>query len=257
MPDSGDNFYCVKNLKQAEAAAEERRQAERERNLAGEKVTLDNIFNVLAEQKKAELPIIVKGDVFGSIETLKGQLGKIGSEEVKVTIKHSAVGGINDSDVTLAEATGAIIIGFNVTASGKARKQAAAKGVDIRYYDVIYELIDDVKRAAEGLLDPELKLEVLGQAEVRAVFRITKVGMVAGCYVTSGSIRRNAQIRVTRDDIVIEKDRRLNQLKRFKEDAKEVASGNECGMLIDGYDDIKEGDVLECYLTQEVRRTLD
>ena len=207
--------------------------------------------------KKAELPIIVKGDVFGSIETLKGQLGKIGSEEVKVTIKHSAVGGINDSDVTLAEATGAIIIGFNVTASGKARKQAEAKGVDIRYYDVIYELIDDVKRAAEGLLDPELKLEVLGQAEVRAVFRITKVGMVAGCYVTSGSIRRNAQIRVTRDDIVIEKDRRLNQLKRFKEDAKEVASGNECGMLIDGYDDIKEGDVLECYLTQEVRRTLD
>ena len=257
LPDSGDNFYCVKNLKQAEAAAEERRQAERERNLAGEKVTLDNIFNVLAEQKKAELPIIVKGDVFGSIETLKGQLGKIGSEEVKVTIKHSAVGGINDSDVTLAEATGAIIIGFNVTASGKARKQAEAKGVDIRYYDVIYELIDDVKRAAEGLLDPELKLEVLGQAEVRAVFRITKVGMVAGCYVTSGSIRRNAQIRVTRDDIVIEKDRRLNQLKRFKEDAKEVASGNECGMLIDGYDDIKEGDVLECYLTQEVRRTLD
>ena len=156
-----------------------------------------------------------------------------------------------------AEATGAIITGFNVTASGKARKQAEAKGVDIRYYDVIYELIDDVKRAAEGLLDPELKLEVLGQAEVRAVFRITKVGMVAGCYVTSGSIRRNAQIRVTRDDIVIEKDRRLNQLKRFKEDAKEVASGNECGMLIDGYDDIKEGDVLECYLTQEVRRTLD
>ena len=139
----------------------------------------------------------------------------------------------------------------------KLGKQAEAKGVDIRYYDVIYELIDDVKRAAEGLLDPELKLEVLGQAEVRAVFRITKVGMVAGCYVTSGSIRRNAQIRVTRDDIVIEKDRRLNQLKRFKEDAKEVASGNECGMLIDGYDDIKEGDVLECYLTQEVRRTLD
>ncbi len=257
LPDSGDNFYCVKNLKQAEAAAEERRRSERERNLAGEKVTLDNIFNVLAEQKKAELPIIVKGDVFGSIETLKAQLGKIGSEEVKVTIKHSAVGGINDSDVTLAEATGAIIIGFNVTASGKARKQAESKGVDIRYYDVIYELIDDVKRAAEGLLDPELKLEVLGQAEVRAVFRISKVGMVAGCYVTSGSIRRNAQIRVTRDDIVIEKDRRLNQLKRFKEDAKEVASGNECGMLIDGYDDIKEGDVLECYLTQEVRRTLD
>ena len=257
LPDSGDNFYCVKNIKQAEAAAGERRLSERERNLAGEKVTLDNIFSVLAEQKKAELPIILKGDVFGSIETLKGQLGKIGSEEVKVTVKHSAVGGINDSDVALAEATGAIIIGFNVTASGKARKQAEAKGVDIRYYDVIYELIDDVKRAAEGLLDPELKLEILGQAEVRAVFRITKVGMVAGCYVTSGSIRRNAQIRVTRNGIVIENDRRLNQLKRFKEDAKEVASGNECGMLIDGYDDIKEGDVLECYLTQEVRRTLD
>ena len=182
---------------------------------------------------------------------------KIGSDEVSCVVKHSAVGGVNESDVQLAEASGAIIVGFNVTAPGKVRKLAEQKKVDIRFYDVIYDLTDDVTKAAEGLLDPELKLEVLGHAEVRAVFKVSKVGMVAGCYVTDGNIQRNAQIRVTRDDIVVEKDRRLVQLKRFKDEVKEVNAGQECGMKIDGYDDIREGDVLECYLTKEVRRTLN
>ena len=256
VPDAGDKFYVVKSLREAEAAAQERRDQEREKNLAQEKVTLDNIFEKLSEAGRKELPLVVKADVQGSLETLRATLSKIGSEEVVVAVKHSAVGGVNESDIALAEAAGAIVLGFNVTAPAKARKAAEAKGVDVRFYDVIYDLTDDVTRAAEGLLEPELKLEVLGHAEVREVFKISKVGMVAGCYVTDGVIERAAQIRVTRDDIVVEKDRRLEQLKRFKDDAKSVNAGQECGMLIDGYDDIKPGDVLECYKTLEVRRTL-
>jgi translation initiation factor IF-2 len=256
VPDAGDKFYVVKNLRDAEAAAEERKAQERERSLTREKVTLDNIFEKLSESDRKELPLIVKADVQGSLETLGATLSRIGSEEVQVAIKHAAVGGVNESDVALAEAAGAIIVGFNVTAPGAVRKAAEAKGVDIRFYDVIYDLTDDVTRAAEGLLEPELKLEVLGHAEVRDVFKVSKVGMIAGCYVTEGVIERHARIRVTREDIVIEKDRRLEQLKRFKDDVKEVHSGQECGMRIEGYDDIRVGDVLECYKTLEVRRTL-
>jgi len=256
LPDAGDRFFVVDSLKEAEAAAEERRRLERERELAAPKITLDNIFAHIEEGKKKDLPLVVKADVQGSVETLRVVLGKIGSDEVRVSVKHSAVGGINESDVTLAEATGAIIVGFNVTTTSKARQLAEAKGVDIRLYDVIYDITDDVEKAAAGLLDPELKLEVLGHAEVRDVFKITRVGAVAGCYITDGVVERNAQIRVTRDGIVIEKDRRLDQLKRFKDDVKEVKSGMECGMKIDGYDDIKVGDVLECYKTIAVARTL-
>ncbi|MFK7960503.1 MAG: translation initiation factor IF-2 [Phycisphaerales bacterium] len=257
VPDAGDKFYVVKNQREAEAAAGERKHQEREKSLATEKVTLDNIFDHLKTQGRKELPLIVKADVQGSLETLRAQLPKIGSEEVATVIKHAAVGGVNEADIQLAEASGAIIVGFNVTAPGRARKLAEQKGVELRFYDVIYDLTDDVTQAAEGLLEPELKLEVLGHAEVKQVFKISKVGSVAGCYVTDGVIRRDAQIRVTRDNIVIEKDRRLVVLKRFKDEAKEVNAGQECGMRIDGYDDIREGDVLECYLTKEVRRTLN
>jgi translation initiation factor IF-2 len=193
--------------------------------------------------------------VQGSVEALKGMLAKLPTEEVVVSVKSASAGGINESDVSLAEATKAIIVGFNVTSSGKARQLAEAKGIEIRLYEVIYDLIDDVTKAARGLLAPELKLEVLGHAEVRQVFKISKVGAIAGCYVTDGVVERNAQIRVTRDGIVVEKDRRLEQLKRFKDDAKEVRAGNECGMKIVGYDDIKVGDVLECYKTVTVQRT--
>jgi translation initiation factor IF-2 len=203
-----------------------------------------------------ELPVIVKGDVQGSIETLRSTIGNIGNDEATIAIKHSAVGGINESDVNLAEACGGIIVGFNVTSSAKARRLAEQKGVEIRYYEVIYNLIEELKNALEGLLDPEIKLEVFGHAEVKDVFTISKLGMVAGCYVTDGIIERNQQIRVTRDGIVVESDRKLNQLKRFKDDAKEVKSGQECGMNIEGYSDIKVGDVIECYKTIEVKRTL-
>ncbi|MBT4530713.1 MAG: translation initiation factor IF-2 [Phycisphaerae bacterium] len=256
VPDAGDKFYIVKSLKAAEASAKERVQKERQANLAVEKITLDNIFDQMKSADVRELPVIVKGDVQGSIETLRSSVGKIGNDEAKISIKHSAVGGVNESDVNLAEASGGIIAAFNVTSSSKARRLAEQKGVEIRYYDVIYDLIDDLTKALEGLLDPEIKLEVLGHAEVRDVFKISKVGMIAGCYVTDGSIERHKQIRVTRDGIVVEADRRLDQLKRFKDDAKEVKSGQECGMNIDGYSDIKVGDVIECYTSLEVKRTL-
>jgi translation initiation factor IF-2 len=251
VPDAGDRMFVVKNLREAEAAAKERVAHERQRLLAREQVTLDNILERMTLAGKKELPIILKADVQGSVETITASIAKMTTEEVRVTVKHAAVGGINESDVMLANASGAIIIGFNVTGSAKVRRAAEDKGVDIRYYDVIYDITDDIGKAILGLLDPIHRIEILGHAEVREVFRITKVGMVAGCYCTDGSIQRNALIRVTRNDIVIEADRKLSQLKRFKDDSKEVRSGQECGMLIDGYDDIKPGDVLECYLSHE------
>ncbi len=256
LPDAGDSFFCTKSVKEAEEAAEERRRIERERELAAPKITLDNIFEHMGKAQVKELSLVVKADVQGSAEALRSELAKIKTDEVAVSVKHCAVGGINESDVALASATGALIVGFNVTSSGKARTQAEQKGIEIRLYEVIYDLVDDVTKAASGLLAPEIKLEVLGHAEVRQVFKISKVGMIAGCYVTDGTIERNAQIRVTRNGIVVEKDRRLEQLKRFKDDAKEVRAGNECGMKIVGYDDIKEGDVLECYRTTSVSRSM-
>jgi translation initiation factor IF-2 len=253
VPDAGDQVFVVKNLREAESAAKERVASERQRSLTRERVTLDNILDHMSEAGKKELPIILKADVQGSVETIAAALAKMSNEEVRVSLKHAAVGGISESDVSLADASGAIIIGFNVTAPGKVRRAADDAGVDIRYYDVIYDITDDIEKAITGMLEPEHRIEILGHAEVREVFRVSKVGMVAGCYVTSGAIQRSALIRVTRDDIVIENDRKLSQLKRFKDDAKEVKSGQECGMLIDGYDDIKAGDVLECYVSHEVR----
>ncbi|TDJ57830.1 MAG: translation initiation factor IF-2 [Planctomycetota bacterium] len=256
VPDAGDNFYVVKNIRAAEAAAAERINREREKELAKGKISLENIFEKMKGLQSKQLPLVVKADVRGSVDVVAAALADLSTDDITISIKHAAVGGINESDVVLAQASGAIVIGFNVTSSLQARRVADARSTEIRLYDVIYDVIDDVRKAAEGLLDPELKLEVLGHAEVREVFKISKVGMVAGCYVTDGVILRNAQIRVTREDIVIEKDRRLNQLRRFKDDAKEARSGQECGMKIDGYDDIKVGDVLECYKTLVVPRKL-
>jgi translation initiation factor IF-2 len=253
VPDAGDKFYVVGSLKEAESAADERTQRDRERNLVVEKISLDNIFEQFEKGQKKVLPLVIKADVQGSIDALTGAVQKLSTDEVTIAIKHAGVGGINESDILLADAARAIVIGFNVTASSGARQEAEARRLDIRLYDVIYDITDDVTKAIEGMLEPEHKLEVLGHAEVRQVFKISKVGMIAGCYATDGVIERNAQIRVTREDIVIEKDRRLSQLKRFKDDVKEVRAGQECGMKIDGYDDIKVGDILECYKTTEVK----
>jgi translation initiation factor IF-2 len=259
VPDAGDKFYVTDSLRKAEDIAEQRRDIERKRDLAARsKVSLDNVFEQMQAGEVKELRVVVKADVQGSVEVLRKTLEEVGAdnEEVAVRVLHAAVGGITESDVLLAEASDAVIIGFQVIASAHARAEAERRNVDIRLYRVIYNVLDDVKNALEGMLNPQQREEVLGHAEVREVFRVSKVGMVAGCYVTDGVVRRNALIRVTRDDIVIEHDRVLSSLKRFKDDAREVRSGMECGMSISGYDDVRAGDVLECYVQTEVKQTL-
>ena len=257
--DAGDKFYVVDSLRKAQDAAEQRRSRERQAALASPKLTLDSLFTQMQAQQQTdakEIKIVLKTDQQGTVDVLKNECEKVKTPEVRVRVLHSAVGGITESDVLLADASRAVIIGFNVIPSGKARQLAESKGVEIRTYQVIYDITDDLKKAAEGLLAPEIREEVLGHADVRAVFKISKVGSVAGCYVTDGTVQRDALIRVTRNGVVIEHDRRLAQLKRVKDDAKEVRAGIECGMKIDGYDDIKEGDVLECYRKVEVKRSL-
>ena len=257
LPDAGDKFYCVGSLKEAEKAADQRRERERLEQLAQPKVTLDSMFSQMAESELKEILVVLKADVQGSVDVLKSEIEKVSGEEVKVRVIHSAVGGITESDILLANASNAVIIGFNVIANAKGRSLAETKGVEIRNYQVIYHIVEDMKKAAEGMLAPEIRQEVLGHAEVREVFKVSKVGAIAGCYVTDGIVQRDAFIRVTRDGVVVENDRKLEQLKRFKDDAKEVRSNMECGMKVAGYDDIKVGDVIECYKSVEIKRTLD
>jgi len=266
--DAGDKFYVTPTLKQAEEAAEQRRHRERQTALAQPKLTLDSLFSQMqqtqqgaapgapAQPETKEIKIVLKTDQQGTVDVLKNECEKIKTEEIKVRVLDAGVGGITESNVLLADASRAIIIGFNVIPSGKARQLAEQKGVEIRTYQVIYDIVEDLKKAAEGMLAPELREEILGHAEVRAVFRISKVGAIAGCYTTDGTVQRDALIRVTRNGVVVEHDRKLAQLKRVKDDVREVRAGMECGMKIDGYDDIKEGDVLECYKKVEVKRTL-
>ncbi len=256
LPDAGDKFFIVDSLRTAQDAAEQRQQLDRERELAVPKVTLDSMFAQLKEKEIKELLVVVKADVQGSVDVIKKSVEGVSTDAVKVRVLHAASGGITESDVSLSAASGAVIMGFNVIPSGLARSTAEQKGVEIRTYQVIYELIDDVKKAAGGLLTPDIKEEILGHADVRQVFKVSKVGAIAGCYITDGTIERNAFIRITRNGVVFENARVLEQLKRFKDDVKEVRAGQECGMKIVGYDDIKEGDVLECYRKVEVARTL-
>ncbi len=257
LPDAGDKFYCVGSLKEAEKAAEQRRERERLEQLAQPKVTLDSMSSQMADSELKEILVVLKADVQGSVDVLKSEIEKVSGDEVKVRVIHSAVGGITESDILLANASSAVIIGFNVIANAKGRTLAEAKRVEIRNYQVIYHIVEDMKKAAEGLLAPEIREEVLGHAEVRQVFKVSKVGAIAGCYVTDGIVQRDAFIRVTRDGVVVENNRKLDQLKRFKDDAKEVRANMECGMKVAGYDDIKEGDVIECYKSVEIKRTLD
>ncbi|MCC6322509.1 MAG: translation initiation factor IF-2 [Phycisphaerales bacterium] len=256
LPNAGDKFYIVDSLREAQEAAEQRRLRERDAQLAQPKVTLDSLLSQMKDTDLKEILIVLKADVQGSVDVLKHEIERVKTDEVKARVLHAAVGGITESDVLLADASRAVIIGFNVIASNKARQLAEQKSVEIRTYQVIYEITDDIKKAAEGLLAPERRTQILGHADVRRVFKISKVGAVAGCFVTDGVIERDALIRVTRNGVVIENDRKLEQLKRVKDDAKEVRAGLECGMKIVGYDDIKEGDVLECYKNVEVKRTL-
>ncbi len=257
VAEAGDKFYVVADLDQARTAAEDRRHRTRTRQLAaGPKATLESLLSKIEQGETSEVPLIIKADVQGSIEALRGSLEKLSTAEAKVNILHAAVGGVTIGDVTLAEASGALIIGFNAVPDAACRQMAEEKGVDIRVYRVIYDIVDDVRKALEEGLTPELREETLGRAEVRQVFKVSRVGSIAGCHVLDGVVNRNARVRVIRNNIVVMDERTLESLKRFKDDVREVRSGMECGLKIAGFDDIKEGDTLEFYKTVEVARSL-
>ncbi len=251
VPNSGDILFAVEQEKLTKLVAEERKNKERENMIkASQTVTLDDVFNKIAEGGMKGLNIIVKADVQGSVEAVKQSLEKLSNEEVKVRVIHAAAGAINESDIMLAESSGAIIIGFNVRPDSNAKQIAERSGVDIKLYRVIYEAIEDVEKALKGMLAPKFTEVYLGKAEVREVFKISGVGQVAGSYVVEGKISRNCKLRIYRDDVMIcEGD--VHQLKRFKDDVKEVAQGFECGISIERFNDIKVGDFIECYQVEE------
>jgi len=253
VPVAGDAFNAVGDEKLARELVEQRRQEAKEEQFKSyQKVTLDNLFAHIEEGELKELPIIVKADVQGSVEAVRQSLEKISNEEVRVRVIHGAVGAVNESDVMLANASNAIIVGFNVRPDPVAKNNAERDGVEIRLYRVIYDAIEDVTTAMKGMLAPKYRDVDLGRAEVRTVYKISNVGTVSGCYVLEGKITRTANIRVVRDGIIIADDK-LASLKRFKDDVKEVASGYECGMTLTKYSDIKEGDIFEAYMVEEYR----
>ena len=251
VPNSGDILYAVEHEKLAKLVAEERQNKEKENMLkASSKVTLDDVFNKIAEGEMKILPLIVKADVQGSVEAVKSSLEKLSNAEVKVNVIHAAAGAIKESDIMLAESSNAIIIGFNVRPDSNAKQIAERSGVDIKLYRIIYEAIEDVERALKGMLAPKFKEVYMGKAEVREVFKISGVGQVAGSYVVEGKIIRNGKLRIYRDDVMICEGNVL-QLKRFKDDVKEVAQGFECGISIEKFNDIKVGDFIESYQVEE------
>ena len=253
VPDAGDRFYVVGDLARAKEVAEERRLKQRAENLAAApKTTLENLFEHIEAGASAEVRLIVKADVQGSIEALLVSLRKLELDEVKITILHYGVGGVTEGDVLLAEASDAIILGFRVTADNRARVLAEQKGVEIRTYRVIYQLIEEIEQAVRGMLTPETAEEITGRVEIREVFKISRLGTIAGCYVTDGLINRNATTRLIRDNVVVVDERKLESLRRFKDDVREVRSGMECGLRIADFDDIKVGDVIEAYQMVEV-----
>ncbi len=255
-PQAGDKFNVMESDKEAKEIATKRAQLQREQGLRTQKhITLDEIGRRIAIGNFQELNIIVKGDVDGSVEALSDSLIKLSTEEIQVNIIHKAVGQISESDILLAAASNAVVVGFQVRPSLSARKLAEKEGIDIRLYSIIYDAIEEIRAAMEGMLSPEIKEEIIATVEVREVFRIGKVGTVAGCFVRDGKITRNTKIRVIRDGIVIHTGD-LGSLKRFKDDVREVTSGYECGLNIDGFNDINVGDVIEGYQTVSVKKTL-
>ncbi len=254
LPEAGDIFYEVKDEKMAKHLIERRKRQAREKSINQvTPVTLDNLFSQMEQGHLKQLNIIVKADVQGSSEALKQSLEKLSDEEVKVRVIHSAAGAVNESDVTLAKVSNSIIIAFNVRPGAIAKQVAEKEAVEIKQYSVIYQAIDDVKAAMKGMLDPIYEEKVIGNVEVRQTFKVSNVGTIAGAYVLDGKIERNAGVRVIRENVVIHEGK-LASLKRFKDDVKEVAKGYECGMQIENYNDIKEGDIIEVYVMEEVKR---
>ena len=252
VPGAGDDFHAVANERMARELVEQRKHENKmAANAANQKVTLDDLFSQIQQGELKDLNIIVKADVQGSAEAVKSSLEKLSNEEVRVRVIHCAVGAVNESDVMLASTSNAIIVGFNVRPDSNAKESAARMNVDMRMYRVIYDAINEMESAMKGMLAPKFKEVELGQAEVREVFRITGVGMVAGCYVTEGKMQRNAQLRLVRDGIVIY-DGSISSLQRFKDSVKEVAQGYECGITFEKFQDIKVGDVIEAFLMEQI-----
>lgn len=257
VPTAGDIFSAVDDEKRARQIAVTRQQKQRLAEMArARKLTLDDVYAKIKEGEIRELNIIIKGDVQGSVEALKDAFEQIAHPAVKVRVIHASVGGINESDVMLAAASNAIIIGFNVRPEAKAHQVAEKEGVDIRHYNIIYEAIEDIRKALEGLLEPTLKEKILGRAEVRQTYQVSRLGTIAGCYVQDGIMSRACEgIRIIRDNIVVY-DGKIASLKRFKEDVKEVQSGYECGIMIENYNDLKVGDILENYIIEKIAARL-
>lgn len=253
VPSAGDTFNAVEDEKLARELVEQRKhEAKQEQFSAYQKITLDNLFSQIAEGEIKELPIIVKADVQGSVEAVKQSLEKLSNEEVRVKVIHGGVGAVSESDVMLANASNAIIVGFNVRPDPVASENAARDGVDIRLYRIIYDAIEEISTAMKGMLAPKFREVQQGRIEVRQVYKISNVGTVAGCYVLEGKVTRTSEIRVVRDGIVIAEDK-MSSLKRFKDDAKEVVKGFECGITLEHFSDIKEGDIFEAFMMEEYR----
>ena len=254
VPEAGDIFYEVEDEKTAKHLIEKRKLDSREKSIANnDVVTLDNLFEKMENEELKQLNIIVKTDVQGTAEAMKTSLEKLSNEEVRVKVIHSNAGGVTESDVQLAKAAKAIIIAFNVRPVGAAKQLAEKEGVEIKQYSVIYQALEDVEDAMKGMLAPVYREKTIGNAEVRQTFKISSVGTIAGCFVLDGKIERNAGVRVIRDGVVIHEGK-LISLKRFKDDAKEVSKGFECGIQIQDYNDIKEGDIIEAFIQEEVKR---
>jgi translation initiation factor IF-2 len=257
-PDAGDRLAVVANEARAREVTDYRARQKREKAAARQTGMRGSLEQMMAQVKttgRKEFPLIIKGDVQGSVEAIAGSLDKLGTEEVGARVIHSGVGGVTESDVTLAESSGAAIIGFNVRAHKEARELAERNGIEIRYYNIIYDLVEDVKKAMSGLLTPERRETMLGNAQILEVFLVSKVGKIAGCRVTDGHVERGANVRLIRDNVVIHEGK-LSQLKRFKDDVREVPSGQECGMAFENYQDMRAGDVIECYRVETVQRSL-
>ena len=256
-PGAGEDFAVVESESRAREVVEFRQNRVRdEKAAAGARGTMEQMFQNIQEISDLQiLPIVIKGDVQGSIEAINGALDALGTEEVQVQILNSGVGGINESDITLAKSTGALVIGFNVRANPQAREMAAQENIKISSYSIIYDLIEDLKKAMSGLLAPTIKEKSLGNAEIREIFNVSKVGKIAGCMVTKGLVRRGAKVRLVRDEVVIHEGE-MSELKHFKDDVKEVKDSNECGMGFANYQDIQVGDLVECFETEEIAREL-
>ncbi|MGY8957187.1 MAG: translation initiation factor IF-2 [Alphaproteobacteria bacterium] len=256
-PQAGDDFAVVDSDARAREVVEYRQDVIRDkRAAAGARGSLDEMFEQIQAGEAAQVPVVIKGDVQGSVEAIVGSLTNMSTNEVEVLVLHAGVGGITESDVSLASVNGGLLIGFNVRAIPQAREQAKRDQVEIRYYNVIYNVVDDIRAMLEGELAPTIQENLLGSAEIREVFGVSKVGKVAGCMITDGMIRRDSKVRLTRDSVVIHEGQ-LGTLRRFKDDVREVQNGYECGIALENYNDIQVGDVIECFEVQEIARRLE